>query len=463
MRIPRLRLFALGVLAMLAVTVVGLVLAATSQPGGPGRPPAVSRGSTPAPVPSVPPVLAAATPEAPPTAAGLAAALGAALRDPALGPGAAAVVADAGSGRLLLSAGASGAVPPASTAKILTAAAALERLGPSARIETRVVPGLTADSLVLVGGGDATLAGPAAPVTYPRPARLADLASAAAKSLTSAGVRRVRLTIDASLFTGPALGPAWSPGYVADGDVAPVSALAVDGGRVRPGERPRSPDPALAAGRLFAQLLGRSGVTVVGPVVAGQAPAGAVPVAVVRSPAVAALVERMLTESDNDLAEALARLVAVRTGLPGTFAGGSSAVTRAVVALGVDPAAVRLYDGSGLSKANRLEPRALTTVLSSAASTGHAELRPLLSGLPVAGLTGTLADRYAAAPASGGAGLVRAKTGTLAGVSTLAGVTLDTDGDLLAFAFVAPVAPDRRGAERALDRLAAVLAGCGCD
>lgn len=453
---------AAGIAAVVgAATVLAVVLGLVLVPPGAGRP-AASRGVA-APTPTaVPAILPAAVPGSAPGPAGLRFALAAALRDPALGRGSAAVVVDAGSGRLLLSTGAGGPVPPASTAKILTAAAALERLGPRTQLETRVVAGGRPDSLVLVGGGDPTLAGPAAPPAYPRPARLVDLATGAARELVAAGVRRVRLGVDASLFSGPALGPAWSPGYLSAGDVAPVSALEVDGGRLRPGARPRSPDPAIAAGRLFGGLLSRAGVAVVGAVTAARAPVGAVPLAVVRSPPVAALVERMLTDSDNDLAESLARLVAVRSGLPGTFAGGATAVSRALTALGVDPSAVRLYDGSGLSRADRLEPRVLTSLLSLAASAGHPELRPVLTGLPVAGLTGTLVDRYAVPPTTAGAGLVRAKTGTLAGVSTLAGVTLDADGSLLAFALVAPLTPDRRGAERALDRLAAVLAGCGC-
>jgi D-alanyl-D-alanine carboxypeptidase/D-alanyl-D-alanine-endopeptidase (penicillin-binding protein 4) len=454
----RSRRFAVSTAALaVVVSAVAVVLGLT----GSDRPDASRTPVDPGPL-VVPAVLAAAGTGVPPGTAGLRRALAAALRDPALGRGAAALVVDGISGRPLLSTGAPAAVPPASTAKILTAVAALERLGPRTRLETRVVAGLRPDSVVLVGGGDSTLAGPRAAPAYPLAARLTDLATASARELAAAGVRRVRLTVDASLFTGPALGPAWSPGYVTAGDVAPVSALEVDGGRVRPDGRQRSPDPAIAAGQLFSRLLGRVGVTVAGPVTVARAPSGAVTLAVVRSAPVASLVERMLTDSDNDLAEALARLVGLRSGLPGTFAGGAAGVSRAVTALGADPSDLRLYDGSGLSKANRLQPRVLTGLLALASSTAHPELRPLLTGLPVAGLTGTLVDRYVLPPVTGAAGLVRAKTGTLTGVSTLAGVTLDADGDLLAFALVAPAARDRRGAERALDRLAAVLAGCGC-
>lgn len=454
-RSRRLVVAALGSLTMLVVVVV--VPASVHR----GSPPQRSGESSPPP-PTLSPVLPAVAAGLPPSPAGLRAALAAALRDAGLGAGAAAVVVDARSGRALLSAGPADAVPPASTAKLVTAVAALARLGPRTRLETRLVAGVRSDSVILVGGGDPTLTGPGPPQAYPQPARLADLAAGAARQLVSAGLRRVQLSVDTSLFAGPATGPGWLPAYVTEGDVAPVSALEVDGGRVRPGGRERQPDPAVAAGRLFGRLLGRAGVSVVGPVTVGRAPSNAVPVSVVRSPPVAALVERMLTDSDNDLAEALARLVAVHDGLPGSFAGAATALRRVVGELGVDISALRLYDGSGLSKADRLQPRVLTSLLSLAASPAHPELRAVITGLPVAGLTGTLVDRYAAPPVAGAAGVVRAKTGTLTGVSTLAGVTLDADGELLAFAFVAPAAPVRHGAEWALDRLAAVLAGCGC-
>jgi D-alanyl-D-alanine carboxypeptidase/D-alanyl-D-alanine-endopeptidase (penicillin-binding protein 4) len=90
-------------------------------------------------------------------------------------------------------------------------------------------------------------------------------------------------------------------------------------------------------------------------------------------------------------------------------------------------------------------------------------LRPILTGLPVAGLTGTLADRFRRGARSA-AGAVRAKTGTLTQVSAVAGTTVDRSGQLLVFAFVANrvPSPDPTAAEAALDRVTAVLAGCGC-
>jgi len=91
----------------------------------------------------------------------------------------------------------------------------------------------------------------------------------------------------------------------------------------------------------------------------------------------------------------------------------------------------------------------------------------LITALPVAAWSGTLANRYLPGSAGArGAGVVRAKTGTLTAVSTLAGIVHDTDGRLLVFALLADRVPPgvaaTRSAEAALDRIAATVAGCGC-
>ncbi|MDP9239867.1 MAG: D-alanyl-D-alanine carboxypeptidase, partial [Actinomycetota bacterium] len=106
----------------------------------------------------------------------------------------------------------------------------------------------------------------------------------------------------------------------------------------------------------------------------------------------------------------------------------------------------------------------LTKLLSAAARDDTPRLRAALTGLPVAGFTGTLDDRYRVGATRIAAGEVRAKTGSLTGVSTLAGVVRDTDGRLLAFALLADRVPagGTRGAEAALDALATALSRCGC-
>lgn len=389
-----------------------------------------------------------------PTRAGLARALAATLEDPGLGRRVGLSVLDAETGEPLLEVDARRAVTPASTAKIVTALAVLKVLEPEARLSTRVVQGANGD-VVLVGGGDPTLAGRHAVRGFPRTARLVDLASQVK------GVAVTRVVVDDTLFTGPLMGPGWKRGYVTNGDVAPVSALMVDGGRTSSEKnQPRSADPALEAGRQLAALLK------VKVVVRGAAAAGAVELARVESPTMSELVEVMLTRSDNDLAEALGRHVALAAGLPATFDGEVAATVAALGPL-LDAAKVGrgglgLRDASGLSPHNRLQPAALTRLLALVGQDGR--YAPLLSGLPVAGFDGTLQKRFREAPSDTAAGLVRAKTGTLNGVSALAGLVRTRSGHLLAFDLTADGVSlsGTLEAQAALDRLAAVLASCGC-
>src|SRR5215213_9882056 len=163
--------------------------------------------------------------------------------------------------------------------------------------------------------------------------------------------------------------------------------------------------------------------------------------------------------SDNMLAEALARQVALAAGLPASFEGGAQAVTRALADAGIDVTGVTLSDGSGLSQADRVPAGVLTELVASAADGSLAGASALLTGLPVAGYDGTLFDRGDAGAAPG---TVRAKTGTLLGVHALAGTVVTTDGRLLAFAVVADGSGSDAAAEAALDEFAAALAACGC-
>jgi D-alanyl-D-alanine carboxypeptidase/D-alanyl-D-alanine-endopeptidase (penicillin-binding protein 4) len=129
--------------------------------------------------------------------------------------------------------------------------------------------------------------------------------------------------------------------------------------------------------------------------------------------------------------------------------------------LGIDLHRARLYDGSGLSRHDRLDALTLVQVLQLAATTDHPELRPVLTGLPVASFNGSLEGRF---EHTAGQGWVRAKTGTLSGTSALAGLATDARGRLVVFAFVSNHVPivGTLEARAALDHLAAVLAACRC-
>ena len=399
------------------------------------------------------PLLAPADGASPPSPAQLTAALSAAVANPALGARVGVSVVDVATGDVLLNRGGV-AQTPASTAKLLTGAAALTVLGPDRRLVTRVVAGSAPGEVVLVGGGDASLSGPRATPSHPRPARIADLAAAVRAKVPAI----TRVVVDGSVFSGPRLARGWRPSYLTEGAIAAVTGLSVDAGRIRPGKSPRVAEPDLVAGRTLAALAGAPSV----PVVRGTAPPQATELARVQSPPVSVLVESMLERSDNDIAESLARHVAIERGGAPTFDGGAAAVTDAVVALGLEESQLALADGSGLSRLDSLAPAAATELLALAAGPDRPRLRPLVTGLPVSGFTGTLERRYRRGPSTIAAGEVRAKTGTLSGVSSLAGLLRTDGGRLLAFAVTAdrvPVGGTRR-AEGALDQVAAALTSC---
>jgi D-alanyl-D-alanine carboxypeptidase/D-alanyl-D-alanine-endopeptidase (penicillin-binding protein 4) len=424
---------------------------------------------TPTPLPSAPaprePVLQALDGAAPrPSVAGVAAALGRPALAVSRNANLVGEVIDARTGERLWSQNPTQPEPPASTTKLMTAAAALTRLGPDRRLVTSTRQ--IGNTLYLVGGGDPTIVRNAAALDaadYPAPATMSDLARQTATALGRNAA--VRLRLDDSIWSGPTSAPGWKPVYFTEGDLTPPSALEVDEGRTNPADpgAPRTLSPATQAGQVFADLLRRDGVRVVGKVVRAVTPPGTRRLAQVTSAPVAQLVQRMVTVSDDDLAEALGRAVARHDRRPATFAGAARAVSEAVAGLGVPTRGVSLMDTSGLSHANRIPPRTLVGVLRAAASSSHPDLRPMLQGLPVAGLTGTLATRYVQGSDARAAGVLRAKTGTLTGVNALSGVVVDRSGRLLVFAFLASQAALPGVTVPALDRLASRLAHCGCD
>jgi len=414
----------------------------------------------PRPAPSAPPVLTGlgaagttvTTKEAPPGPDALASVLGPLLGAPALSGGHAAVVVDVATGKRLYGVDADRPSTPASTTKLATATAALSALGPDHRFTTRAALEPDTGELVLVGGGDPTL-------TAHRDAQgwasLRTLAADTAKALRERGIHQVTLSYDTTLFTGPALHP-----IGVNVNLAPVTALAADEGRTDDsthGPVTRVADPAADATRAFAAFLNDAGVKTSSPG-PSKATTRAETLATVSSPPLSALVERMLTNSDNDIAETLARQTALATGEPGSFDGGARAIAAQLKKLGLPLAGASFHDGSGLNRDDKVTADLLTAVLVKAADPAHPELRPNLTGQPIAGFTGTMAGRET----DSAAGLVRAKTGTLTGVNTLAGTVVDADGRLLAFAFLASHTTNADAAQSALDTTVTALSACGC-
>ena len=411
-----------------------------------------------------------------PTASGLHAALAGPLSAPALGPSVSALVADPATGRVLLSEQGSRAMTPASTTKLATGLAALAALGQNATFTTKVVHGAPPGSIILVGGGDPTLAVGSFPAQdYPQPATLAALAQATARKLIARDQKTVTLGYDTSLYTGPGLAPGWPESYVTAGDVTPIVSLEVDQGRLTPAGQPedsddpynlaaRSQDPAAMAAAAFAGLLTADGIHVTGAPQQQTAQKSAATVASVSSPPLSAVVAQMLEESNNVIAENLARQVAVATGQAASFSGAAQAVTGELRRLGVSPG-IHLVDGSGLSPQDAIAPATLVSILELAAN--HPKERALLAGLPVAGFSGTLSAGESVFGGISGAalGAVRAKTGNLGTVTSLAGLAYDQSGRVLVFALMADQVPSPgllAEAAKAINAAATALAGCGC-
>lgn len=383
------------------------------------------------------------------------------LTDQDLGKHVVAVVGDLTGGPPVFTSG-TGAITPASITKLLTTTAALATYGPEATFTTRVVAGERPRDLVLVGGGDPFLASrPVSSRTYPPRADVVTLAREVAQTATT---RKVRLSYDTSLFSGPAENPAWEPGYVPEGIVSPITSLWVDEGRSPTGFG-RVVDPALTAAQTFAEALTAEGVQVVGTPQPAVAAAGAVELGAVSSGPLAGIVQRILDVSDNEAAEVLAHHVGIAVSGVGSFEAGTAGVLQTLDGLGVDVTGDQLFDGSGLSRDNLVTASTFNQVLQLAASPAQPDLRAVIEGLPVAGFTGSLTYRFDRG-APEGRGRVRAKTGTLAeaGVHSLAGVVTDLDGNAMSFV----VAADRvkvakaLAARVALDEVAAALAACHC-
>ncbi len=412
--------------------------------------------------PAVPvPALGALPADAPrPTPAGLAAILDEAADD--MGGEFTGTVVDPADGTVLWERDADTALVPGSTAKVLTAAAAMLTLDPTDGFVTQVLAGSDPGTVVLVGGGDPTLTDlPDGELgTYPDPARLTELA-AEVREAVPGPIERV--AVDLTRWSGPELATGWAPGDVGSGFVTPIVTLMLDGGREDPTlqDGPRTTEPALAAGRALAALLDADP----DETVEGTAPSGAQRLGSVGSASFSVLVEHMMRSSDNVLAEALAREVAlVRDGEP-TFEGAAEETLAALRQAGFDPSGAVLLDGSGLSRQDQVPAGLLGALMAAAAAPadgGTEFLRPIVSGLPVAGGDGTLDDRFGTDSTAGeGRGVVRAKTGTLTGVSSLAGVVTDADGRLLVFALMSNGVNPATVRPR-LDAMAADLTTCGC-
>jgi serine-type D-Ala-D-Ala carboxypeptidase/endopeptidase (penicillin-binding protein 4) len=353
-----------------------------------------------------------------------------------------AIALDLTDGRLVFAQNASLSLRPASNEKLVVAVAALDRLGPEFRIKTQVlgkgalVGGVWQGRLILKGFGDPSLS--------PH-----DLRRFAAE-LRADGITAVtgRIVGDESYYDGKRTVRGWKASYYKE-ESPPLSALIVNRGRISSGI---ATDPAAAAARAFRRALIAAGVRVPKRAITGVAEETAKVLAERRSPQLSRLVRRMNLVSDNFYAEMLLKQLGARLRGAGTSADGARVVKRELGQRGVPLDGVKIVDGSGLSRYDRLTARALAALLISAWSDPLIQ-NAFATSLPVAGVSGTLKDRMTTWPAYG---RVRAKTGTTAVASALSGYArAEYVFSVLQNGFPVSVFYTRR----AQDRFATVLAG----
>jgi D-alanyl-D-alanine carboxypeptidase/D-alanyl-D-alanine-endopeptidase (penicillin-binding protein 4) len=426
-----------------------------------------------------------------------------------------ALVVEQASDRQVVAANPDAALMPASTQKVLTAVAALAAFGPTHRFVTEVRAsrpigehGAVGD--LFVAGGDPAL-------TSEQWWRLAaDLRALGLREV------RGDLVLDDGLFDEERWHPSWAPvsARAYHAPVGPLAAnFGAFRVRVAPGAAPGAAvaatvDPpvpylvlvneartgkAKAASTLSVERIALAGAERVR--VSGVLPAASEPEDVWRSVAdplgYAASVLRMQLEangirvaggvrrgaptaesslllafegmplhdiaslflkySNNFIAESLLKWLALGPSPapgapPASWPAGAAALEKRLVALGVPLGDAKLVDGSGLSRENRVSARVLVEALRRGEAAFEAGPE-LLAGLPIAALDGTLERR-----ANGARGRVRAKTGSLDGVTSLAGFARTERGRDLVFAVIVNGA--RHGdaaASAALDDFAAAL------
>ena len=340
---------------------------------------------------------------------------------------------------------------PASNTKLLTITAVMHALDRQTRFPTTVR--LSGDGVVLVGGGDPMLT--TSPTdAYPRQASLQELATLTAAALKESGQTTVTLGFDASLFLDPGWNETWPANY--RDQVTQISALWVDEGREPSGGRSRT--PALSAATAFAAQLGAAGITVTGVPTASTA-AGE-EIARVESAPLHVLAEQMMLRSNNSFAEVLGFQLAAATGHPTTFAGSVAAIQEQLRGLDLWTDGAVLHDASGLSRSNLVSAAMLSLAVGRAVD--DPTLSVILDGLPVAGVTGTLASRFSDDISRPARGVARAKTGTLTRVASLAGTTTTADGRSLSFAFLTNGSADGWAAKVWTDQGVGVVTSCGC-
>jgi serine-type D-Ala-D-Ala carboxypeptidase/endopeptidase (penicillin-binding protein 4) len=354
-------------------------------------------------------------------------------------------------GGLVVAEGMDRQVIPASTQKTLTATSALSRLGIDTRFRTEVratakpVGATLTGDLWLVGGGDPLLESADYTATQPHDPTDATPLDALVDSIVKTGITTVTGSVvgDARRYDTDSRIKSWKRSYTSTGEVGVISGLMINDNfsitNTR-GKRVAAIDPPADAARLLQTMLTAKGVTVVGEARSATAedaaPQTIAPelVASIESLPLSGVIGEMLRWSDNTTAEMLVKELgrterSSRAPIPGSWSEGIKRVKHSLTFAGVTTTGLTMIDGSGLDVSNRVTCRILLQTVQS-----HVGNNPFSDGLPVMGASGTLRKRLRGTAATGN---VRAKTGTLNGVSSLAGTAESVNqGGTASFAMV---------------------------
>jgi D-alanyl-D-alanine carboxypeptidase/D-alanyl-D-alanine-endopeptidase (penicillin-binding protein 4) len=279
----------------------------------------------------------------------------------------------------------------------------------------------------------------------------------------------VRLRLDLGYAPGPRYPATWNPHDVRDGFAQAVvmTGLATQLPRAL---HPSPLRPEKEVAQAFVKQLAARGITAsLRPERTWSAPApdGAQVLGSVDSATYAEVLDFAIDRSENALTENLTRQAAFASGRPTTRQGDNARFIRErLEANDVPTAGLAITDACGLSPGQRAPATTLSGVLRLAATDAVDELRGVVAGLPVAGLSGTMTRRFRAPATDDVVGVPRAKSGTLRAGSALAGTTVDRDGRPLTFVLLVDGFPHTYGgtlrARAALDRIVAALTRCGC-
>jgi D-alanyl-D-alanine carboxypeptidase/D-alanyl-D-alanine-endopeptidase (penicillin-binding protein 4) len=395
------------------------------------------------------------------------------LSNPLFSTGYGISVRDIYDGSILFESNAQNSMLPASLTKLYTAASSAITLDPDARFMTKVK--YLDNNVYLVGGADPQLG----TESNPTQADLADLAKETAQKLKEFNVFEVNVFVDDSIL-GPLQRPAdWENNYFQSSEIHLISALNLDDPRA-PGQAPV--DPSITTGQTFALYLIKNNIKVNGLVFRKTVPKDAFELSTQYSKSVSQIIEDTLMISNNQDAEIIARVSSlIAENDPSTNAA-TDLVIKDVEKLGISSVDNVITDASGLSRTNKISPSDFSELIYKSiknpevitvnkGETSRFMITPttaiapdpwsVFTGLPTGHGLGTMKKRFED-NGSAGRGVVRAKTGSLNRVITLAGNVTTKDNVFLSFALLVNRVEQPDDVRKAMDNLLNKLAECNC-